>query len=150
MHAILTLAATWGSLYANHAALRTIVAFVHVGALVGGGGIAVATDRATLIAASRGASDRLTRLDDIAGAHRIVLGGLALIVASGALLFAADLDTFWYSRFFWIKMALVALLVVNGAVLQRAETRARRGEDGGWRLLRLTSAASIVLWLTTT
>ena len=30
---------TWASFYANHAAIRTLVAFVHVGALMAGGGL---------------------------------------------------------------------------------------------------------------
>jgi hypothetical protein len=87
---------------------------------------------------------------DAARHHRIVIGSLALIAASGILWFAADFDTFLHSRFFWIKMGLVALLIVNGALLWRAESRAIQGDLAAWRMLRFTAMASIALWLLTT
>ena len=68
---------------------------------------------------------------------------------SGLLLFAADVETFLYSRVFWIKMALVVLLLVNGAILTYAERRATRGHDA-WGHLRGTAITSLALWLTIT
>ena len=82
----------------------------------------------------------------IAGTHRIVVVGLSLIVVSGLLLFASDVETFLYSRVFWIKMSLVALLLVNGAVLTSAERRASRGAGDAWGRLRITAMASLALW----
>ena len=41
----------WTAVYSNHAVLRTAVTFAHVGGLVGGGGCAIAADRATLMLA---------------------------------------------------------------------------------------------------
>ena len=52
--------------------------------------------------------------------HHIVVAGLVALTFSGLLLFTADVETFWYSRIFWIKMCLMALLVVNGALLYAA------------------------------
>ena len=52
---------------------------------------------------------------------------------------AADLETFLYSRVFWIKMGLIALLLVNGAVLTSAERRASRGDADAWGRLRITA-----------
>jgi hypothetical protein len=141
---------SWGSFYANHAAARTLVAFAHIGALIAGGGIAIAADRSTLHALHQGDSTRRLQLEALHGTHRIVIGSLALIAASGLLLFASDFATFLYSRFFWMKMGLVALLIVNGAVLYRAEHRALQDDAGAWRTLRVTAIASIVLWLLTT
>jgi len=141
---------TWGSFYANHAAIRTIVAFVHVGALIAGGGLAVATDRALLKAVPNDESSRRSLLETLQGAHSLVVGSLVLITISGLLLFASDFDTFLYSRFFWIKMALVALLVVNGVVLWAAERRALAGDHRAWATLRVTATASIALWFLTT
>jgi hypothetical protein len=48
---------------------------------------------------------------------------------------------------FWIKMGLIAMLLVNGAVLRRAEHHARDGAVAAWRTLRATSITSLVLWL---
>lgn len=141
---------TWGSFYANHAAIRTIVAFVHVGALIAGGGLAVATDRSVIGAALEDDWSRRTLLDTLHGTHRLVIVSLALIVVSGVLLFASDFETFLYSRFFWVKMGLVALLMLNGALLWRAERRAMGGDHAAWRTLRVTAVASITLWFLTT
>ncbi len=141
---------TWSSFYANHAAIRTLVAFVHVGALIAGGGLAVATDRALLTAVRTDESSRRSLLETLQGAHTLVVGSLVLITISGLLLFASDFDTFLYSRFFWIKMGLVALLVINGVVLWGAERRALLGDDRAWRRLRASATASIVLWFLTT
>jgi uncharacterized membrane protein len=140
---------TWSSFYSNHAAIRTLIAFVHVGALITGGGLAVATDRAMLTAPLDDLSRR-SLLETLQQTHRLVVGSLVLIAASGVLLFASDFDTYLYSRFFWSKMALVVLLVINGLVLWRAERRARSGDRAAWGILRFTAIASITLWLLTT
>jgi hypothetical protein len=141
---------SWGSFYANHAAVRTLVAFFHVGALITGGGIAVAADRSVLAGAADDDWSRRSLLESLEGTHRFVIASLALIVVSGFLLFASDYETFLYSRFFWIKMALVAGLAMNGALLWRAEHRAMGGDAGAWRTLRATAIASIALWFLTT
>jgi len=141
---------TWGSFYANHAAIRTLVAFVHVGALIAGGGLAVATDRALLKAVPNDESSRRTLLETLQSAHSLVVGSLVLITISGFLLFASDFETFLYSKFFWIKMGLVGLLAINGLVLWRAERRALSGDHHAWGTLRHTAIASITLWFLTT
>jgi uncharacterized membrane protein len=141
---------TWGSFYANHAAIRTLVAFVHVGALITGAGLAVAADRAMLTAVPDDDSSRQSLLEALEGTHRLVVGSLVVITASGLLLFASDFETFLYSRFFWIKMGLVVLLMVNGLALWRAERRALSGDHAAWSTLRFTAIASITLWFLTT
>ncbi len=141
---------TWGSFYSNHAAIRTLVAFVHVGALIAGGGLAVATDRAVLTGAIDDDFSRQSLLETLQGTHRLVVGSLVLITISGFLLFASDFETFLYSKFFWIKMGLVALLMVNGLALWLAERRAFDGDRRAWSTLRLTAIASITLWFLTT
>jgi hypothetical protein len=45
---------------------------------------------------------------------------------TGALMAAVDLDTFLQSRLYWIKMASVASLLTDGALLVAAERAARR------------------------
>lgn len=142
--------ADWTSVYANHAAVRTSVTFLHIAGLIGAGGSAIVADRATLVAARGDAASRRSHLGMLRATHRIVLFGLALVIVSGILLFAADLDTFLHSRFFWLKMALVALLFINGGVLVEAERRAQKGSEAAWTALRATAMLSLVLWFVIT
>jgi hypothetical protein len=137
---------SWGSYFANHATVRTLVTFVHVGALMGGGGAAVTADRGILAALRRGGDAPDRQLPTLHQTHRIVVGGLACITLSGLLLFASDVDTFLYSKMFWTKMSLLALLLINGAVLVSAEGRAAQGAAGAWRTVRVTARASLALW----
>lgn len=139
----------WASLYAHSAALRTLVSFTHIAGLVLGGGCAIVSDRAMLRAYRRGSRDRHAEIEKVRGAHAAVIGGLAAVTASGALLLAADLDTYLYSRFFWMKMALVLMLLANGALIRLYERQAAT-TDRHWRRLAFASAASLALWLATT
>ena len=65
---------TWASFYANHAAIRTLVAFVHVGALIAGGGLAVATDRIMLTGVVDGGGGRRALLARLQNTHRPRVG----------------------------------------------------------------------------
>jgi hypothetical protein len=76
----------------------------------------------------------------------VVVSGLALVFASGILMAAADLETMLVSRIYWTKMALVALLVANGVVMQRAERLARTAPVKGWPRLHRAAVTSLVLW----
>jgi len=145
-----SLVSQWASLYSNHAVLRTIVVFAHVGGLVGAGGCAIAADRATLLAMKGHEAERLHQVEALAGTHRVVIVGLSFIVVSGLLLLAADVETFLYSRVFWTKMTLIALLLVNGAVLTSAERRASAGAADAWGRLRGTALVSLALWFSIT
>jgi predicted tellurium resistance membrane protein TerC len=82
--------------------------------------------------------------------HNIVLAGLAVVIASGVLLFAADLDAYLVSKLFWIKMALVVALMINGAILTRAERRLSSNLGNSWGTLQWTAIASLSLWFLTT
>ncbi len=140
----------WTTIYSNHATLRTAVAFAHVGGLVGGGGCAIAADRATLLLTHTDAELWDPHLASIRRAHRVVLIGLAFIFISGTLLAAADLPTYLESKVFWTKMALVAVLLVNGTALVRAERQVVSGHPAGLRRLQQVSAISLALWFLTT
>jgi hypothetical protein len=148
--ALRDLAIDWGSYYANHAVLRTFIAFAHVGGLVVGGGAAMVADRGILAAIRRGEAERESLLTSVRNTHAVVLAGLVAVMASGVMLFAADVDTYIASRLFWTKMALVALLMINGLVLTRAEQRAAGGDGVSWGTLRWTAMASLALWFLTT
>jgi cation transporter-like permease len=68
---------------------------------------------------------------------------------------ASDVNTFITSPILWVKLGLVVLLVVNGVVLERTETKLRRNgvSDGPvpdlWGRLRASAVASITLWMAT-
>jgi len=140
----------WASIYGGSGALRSAIDFVHVGGLVGGGGCAIAADRAVLGMRHHGPERRAQHLTTVHRTHEAVLVGLALVVISGVLLFAADITSYLASTAFWIKMGLVALLLGNGVLLLRAERSAASGDDAGWRRLHRVSIVSLVLWFATT
>ena len=141
---------SWVSLYANHAALRTGVEFLHIGGLVAGGGCAITADLATITAVRDRAATRTVQLHLLKQTHLIVVLGLVALGISGALLFGADVQTFFYSRIFWLKMGLMVLLLVNGWLLLLGERQVKRGEPGAWARLHYTAVASLILWFLTT
>ena len=143
--------APWADLYGDSNLLPTLVVFGHIAALVFAGGLAVTLDRATLRAVRGSLEDRTRQLGELAAAHRLIITGLALSAITGVLLFAADVETYFGALAFWIKMTLVATLLVNGYLMTRAEKRVRLSEapDGAWRSLRRAAIASMVLWFAT-
>jgi hypothetical protein len=143
----------WAHLYASSKLLATVVTFGHVASLLMAGGLAVATDRATLRALRLAAEERGRHLEDLAGIHRMVLGGIALSLVTGVLLFASDAETFVASWVFWLKMALIAVLLGNGFAMTKTE-RALRADAAetspAWTRLRRAALVSMVLWYTIT
>ena len=139
----------WATVYGNAPALQVATAFAHFGGFLLGGGFAIVADAATLRVARRRYAWRRRQLARIHGAHRIVLAGLALTVLSGLLMAAADLETLAASPQFWVKMAIVALLLVNGGVMAATESALRAREtdqEQGWRRLARVAALSLALW----
>jgi hypothetical protein len=134
----------WAHLY-GHTPVSAALTYLHLVGILVGGGVAVAADRASLrlSQATRDWPEELTRL---AGVHRWVVAGLALIFASGLLMMLAELNSFATSVVFWTKMGLIALLLGNGYLRMRAETALRGGLAAGWSRFRRTSVASLVLW----
>jgi hypothetical protein len=144
---------SWSALYANHAALRTSIEFMHIGGLMAGGGCAIAADLATLTADRESPAARTMHRQLVTRTHRIVLFGLAALSVSGVLLFAADVETFLYSKVFWLKMVLLACLLINGARMQLGErrvSRVERDDARAWTRLRRSAAVSLCLWFLTT
>lgn len=146
--ALLELVEPWSRLYADSTIVATAVVFGHVAALLFAGGQAVTLDRSTL-RAWRDDALRARQLGDLAAAHPLVIGGLAVSVCTGLLLFTADLESYYGSRVFWTKMALIATLLGNGYVMTRAEAMLRAGTGdatAAWRRLRATALVSLALW----
>ena len=145
--------APWAKFYSHSSAASTIVTFLHLAPLVVGGGLAIALDRAALRLPHAEPGARERHLAELGAVHALVVGALAMSFVSGLLLLAADLDTFLPSWVFWVKMALVAALLANGAVMRSLERRLSRPGDNRedhWRRLRGTAVTSLVLWLAVT
>jgi hypothetical protein len=136
---------TWTSIYSNHAALKTGIAFLHIGGLVAGGGGAITVD-ATITAARTRSATLVAQLHLLKRTHVVVILGLIALVVSGVLLFAADVDTFIASRIFWMKMALMVALLANGVLLVRSERNALHAEAQAWRRLHFIATVSLILW----
>ncbi|HLB09684.1 MAG TPA: hypothetical protein VK617_09115 [Gemmatimonadaceae bacterium] len=153
--------APWQSAYSNSRMLSTTVAVVHVASLLFGGGFAIAADRLTLRAWGAGIDERARQLAELHAVHRPVLIALCFSFLSGVLLAAADVKTFANSPAFWIKLGFVALLVLNGAVLNATEfslrrthaisDRAKPANDAEplWSRLRAFALCSVALWTAT-
>jgi len=120
---------SWTDVYSHSSLLRTLVGFAHVAGLVGGGGAAIAADRATLKATRSGALVGRDELNAIHTTHRVVVVGLAAVILSGVLLFAADVETYSVSRIFWVKMGMVTAHCWCGS----DATAACRTRDSGAR-----------------
>lgn len=139
------LIARWAHYYGDRKLVSAAVTYVHLAGILLAGGLAVATDRASLQLRPDGGRDVQIELARLYTVHRLVIFGLSFTVASGLLMLFADLQTFITSPLYWTKMGLVALLLANGYLRQRAENALRLG-GAAWTTFRRTSAASVVLW----
>lgn len=146
---VVALAEPWAAFYADTPVLQTATAFAHFGGLLLGGGFAIAADAATIRASRSAVGHRRRQLAYIHGVHRVVLVGLAATLLSGVLMFAADLETLATAPVFWVKMAIVALLLGNGGMMAMTESslRARTAEpQRGWRRMHAAATCSLALW----
>jgi len=137
----------WSSIYGNYTAVSVSVLFVHLGGLLVAATAALTADRQILAAAS--ADEQRRALAALPAAHGTVIGGLAAIIASGALLTLSDLQFMLHEPTYYLKMLAVALLVGNGWLLQRAERKAASGRTTDWTRLRIAARTSSVLWFAT-
>ena len=142
------LAQPWADFYGDSTPAATLVEFVHFAALLVAGGFALSFDRSALRIAAGHVNGRASFAGELAAVHRPVMVGLALVVASGLALMAADLEIMLRSPVFWAKMGVFALLLVNGLSIRRAGRRI--GVDPrnalSWRALQRGSRRSIALW----
>lgn len=147
--ALVSLLEPWNKFYGHSKMAETIVVALHIGGVLLGGGMAIATDRGTLRALRVRTEERAFYLRELASTHRWVLADLVVVVLSGLALLASDLETFWGSAIYWTKMALFVALLVNGLVMTRAETtlRVNSGDTTpAWNTLRRTAITSFALW----
>ena len=145
------LAKPWARFYSHSHATQSVLLFTHIAGLLGGGGVAIAADRAMWRARTATDDVRQRLLSDVASAHRPVLIGLAMAIVSGVPMAASDIATFLPSPVFWGKMAAIVLLLVNGRWLQTMERGLRRSPASfpkAWPRLALASRFSYLLWFT--
>ena len=142
----------WQSAYSDSKVIPAVVTSVHLVALLFGGGLAVAADRATLRVGRNGVVDGAVQLAELRAVHRPVLIALVALFASGILLTAADLETFLSAPVFWVKLGFVGLLLLNGFMMTRTEKALGAGgnETALWSRLRIISVLSLILWIATT
>ena len=139
----------WATLYSDSTPVHSVVLFTHLAGVLLGGGLAIAADRSTLRVLRSAEAVRHHHLVELHGVHRPVLIGLALALASGTLMLAADLKTFAESPLFWIKMGVIVALLANGYQLQCTERRLRAALGHGgrdWTVLRRSAVLSLALW----
>ena len=143
----------WADFYGHNKAVQAGVEFLHVGALLVGGGFAIASDRAALRALNADLEQKKHVLRDFSSIHTPVIIALTVSVISGVTMLASDVGTFLVSPVYWTKMTLVLLLLINGYLIQRADEKLNADPSPGnraWKHFKFSSIASITLWLSTT
>jgi hypothetical protein len=143
---VLDLVQPWATLYGDSPAVSLAVVFLHLAALMVGGGRALAADGDVLM--TRGPETAL--FSRLRSAHRIVIPALVLSVSTGALMTAADLEHFAQSSAYQLKLLSVLLLLANGLWMRINEHEAAAIDGGAaFGRLRLSAVMSATLWLLT-
>jgi len=162
LETLTTLLLPWSELYADSTWIPTAILAVHVLALFGGGGIAIAADRRVLMATPGTREAYRAAAEELRATHAIVIGSLAMMVVSGVALAASDIGTFAVSKVFWTKMATFMVLIANGAYMRRTESRLLAAATDAdvvldqttpwpsphrpWAMLRRSATVSLVSW----
>lgn len=144
----------WKQVYSDSIPLSTAMTAAHLLAMLFGGGLAIAADRTTLLLRGENAEQRRQHLVDLNAVHRPVLIALTFSAITGVAMLLSDIETFVASPALWVKLTLVALLLINGVILNRTETALRRSQDDGgseslWSRLKFNAISSLVLWSAT-
>jgi uncharacterized membrane protein len=153
LESLVTLFEPWSTMYGDSTALSAGLKFAHLGAMMVGGGMAIAADRMVLRAAVPATTEgRVALADAVGDVHRPVVMALAISAVSGALLLAADLEALATNKILWVKFGLLVLLAGNGLLMLRDERALRRESGGGRAFLALRARAftSVTLWLAIT
>ncbi len=153
LETLVALLEPWSTLYGNSTALSVGLTFAHLGAMMVGGGLALAADRTVLRGGTPATSQaRLAIADAVGDVHRPVIVALVVSLVSGGLQLTADLEALAGNKVMWIKVGLLVLLTANGLLMLRNEAAVRREEGGAgaFGALRLRAITSVVLWLAIT
>jgi len=149
--ALVQLLKPWADYYSHSKGATTVVEALHIGGVLFAGGVGISIDRGTFRAMRFPATERSHHMAELAAAHRWVLTGLTIVVLSGLLLLASDIETFFGSWMFWTKMTLVVLLLANGFWMTRIERDLQVDPSEvspAWRRLHRVAGFSFALWFT--
>jgi hypothetical protein len=142
----------WADFYSHSKVTSAAVIWVHLGALLTGGGLAIASDRVVLRLRGADVAERTRMLRDFATVHRPIVTALAVSVLSGLAMMLSDVKTFLVSPVYWTKMGLILLLLANGYGVMRSEQRLAADPvpaNALWKRLSFGAVASITLWFST-
>ena len=143
---LLDLVQPWATLYGDTQAVSLAIVFLHLAALMVGGGRALAADGEVL----RASGPDTALFSHLGRAHGVVIPALAISVITGALMTAADLEHFAQSSAYQLKLLSVLLLMMNGLWMRFNEREAAAiGGGGAFGRLRLSAFLSATLWLAT-
>ena len=144
------LAQPWADWYNHRKVAQGGVLWLHIGGIMVGGGLAIASDRAALRAVKGTVEERTRVLHEFSQVHRTVITALAVVVVSGLLMLLADVENLLPSPVYWAKMGLFAALLLNGWLIQQNEHQLAIDPSPGnarWQRFRIGAIASITLWL---
>jgi hypothetical protein len=82
-----------------------------------------------------------------AAGHRLLLGGIALMVLTGVPLFLSEAIKCYYSQAFWLKITTLVPAIVFSVTIRRRVASAPDGHRSR-ATLALTGVASLALWFT--
>jgi hypothetical protein len=155
--------APWQALYGDSKWLPIAMTSLHLLAMLIGGGLAIAVDRNTLRFCKHPPDDCDKHVREMAKSHRPIVIAMWVMLLTGIAMSASDIETFAVSPVYWVKLGHVALLVLNGGALLKAERAVRVAgiaEDNPdrpglqrqarvWTTLRVTAVMSLLLWSAT-
>ncbi len=150
LESLVTMLEPWSTMYGDSTALSVGLTYAHLGAMMVGGGLAIAADRTVLKAGMvTDVGARRTLAASVGDVHRPVVVALVISLVSGGLQLAADLEALAGNQVMWIKIGLLAALAVNGLLMLRDERGLRASPEATKWLsaLRLRAMVSVVLWL---
>src|SRR5262249_2844382 len=119
------LLAPWQTAYSDSKVIASAVTTTHLVALLFGGGLAIAADRATLRIPGDQTAERHRQLTELRAVHPPALIALSGLFGGGRLRPVCHLDPFLASRVVPTKLARVAPLAPSGVRLMRPEARLR-------------------------
>jgi hypothetical protein len=149
LESLVTLCEPWATLYGNSTVLSVLLTFIHLGAMMVGGGLALSADRLVLATpAGGGTSARSDALRGVAQAHRPVVIALVCSAISGGLQLAADLEALAVNRVMWVKFGLLLALLINGLMMLRDERLlvSNAAHPTALTALKRRAVTSAVLW----
>jgi hypothetical protein len=149
LESLVAICEPWATLYGNSTPLSVTLTFVHLGAMMVGGGLALSADRLVLSTPSGGGtSARSDALRAVGQAHRPVVIALFCSALSGGLQLAADLESLADNKIMWVKFGLLLALALNGLLMLRDERSlvSNAAHPTALRALKNRAIVSGVLW----